>query len=120
MRLKLFNFFGRKEEQIKEGTWREFSKQAILISMGSYLNGQKHGLWQEFYSSGELMLEETYQKGISNGRYATYHPNGTLQSEGNFLLGRREVYFRLYTEEGQPVKSQHYIEDKLTEETSEI
>lgn len=110
------SFFGKKENRLKEGRWKEFNKHAVLISAGHYMHGNKHGQWVEYYDSGELMLEESYENGILCGRFATYHPNGNLMSEGAYVLGCREGYFKIYNEVGEHIKSLLFIDNNLMEE----
>ena len=110
--------FGKKENVLKEGRWKEFNKHAVLISVGNYVKGKKHGPWSEYYDTGELMLEENYHHGVLNGRFATYHTNGRLQSEGVYAGGSREGQFKIYSDTGLHVKSLFFIENNLIEETN--
>ena len=84
----------------RNGKWKEFNKQAILVSEGHYQHDLKHGLWKQFYETGELLIEETYSNGILHGRYASYHINGALLSVGQYQHGRREGYFNIFDENG--------------------
>jgi len=116
----VFTLLGKERPTLKDGRWKEFNKRGELISVGTYIHGQKHGHWKEYYDTGELMLEETYQHGVAHGSYTTYHPNGLLMSEGNYVNGSREGYFKVYTEEGIHYKSLFFINDVLMEEVDEI
>jgi antitoxin component YwqK of YwqJK toxin-antitoxin module len=88
----------------RNGNWKEFNKQAVLVSEGHYQHDLKHGLWKQFYETGELLIEETYDNGILHGRYASYHLNGRLLSAGQYQHGRREGYFNIFDENGKQVK----------------
>ena len=109
-------FFGKKKILPKEGTWKEFNKHAVLISVGNYLHDNKHGCWQEFYDTGELMFEEHYEHGVQHGLFSSYHRNGNLLSEGMFLWGSREGDFKVFDEDGNHIKSLEFFENKLIKE----
>jgi antitoxin component YwqK of YwqJK toxin-antitoxin module len=100
----------------KNGKWKEFNKQAVLVAEGNYKGDLKDGLWKQYYESGELLIEEIYEDGILHGRYASYHLNGRLLSEGDYINGHREGYFYVYDESGKHVKSLLFIHNDLVEE----
>lgn len=118
--LKTFLKKNGKTPAPKNGKWKQFNKQAILISEGYYANDIKHGPWKLFYETGELLLEEHYDHGTLHGRYATYHMNGRLLSEGYYQHGKREGHFNVYDEDGTPVKQMLFINNKLVEENTSI
>lgn len=102
----------------KNGKWKEFNKQAILVSEGFYQHDLKHGIWKQYYETGELLIEETYEHGMLHGRYASYHPNGRLLSEGEYQHGKREGFFDVYDEDGKPVKRLLFVNNVLLEESN--
>lgn len=100
----------------RNGKWKEFNKQAILVSEGCYLHDLKHGTWRQYYETGELLIEETYEQGILHGRYASYHMNGQLLSEGDYQHGKREGFFNVYDENGKEIKRLLFVNNVLLEE----
>ena len=100
----------------RNGKWKEFNKQAILVSEGHYHLDLKHGLWKQFYETGELLIEETYDNGILHGRYASYHMNGSLLSAGQYQHGRREGYFNVFDENGKQTKKLLFVNNIQVEE----
>ena len=108
--------FGKKQNRLKEGCWKEFNKHAVLISVGHYRQGHKHGHWQEDYDSGELMIDEYYEDGVLHGKFSTYHPNGNVMSEGVYVHGSREGVFKIYNEDGVQIKSLLFFGNNLIEE----
>ena len=100
----------------KNGKWKEFNKQAILVSEGHYQHDLKHGSWKQYYETGELLIEETYHQGILHGRYASYHMNGKLFSEGRYQHGKREGFFNVYDEGGNQIKRLLFVNNVLLEE----
>lgn len=118
---KIFNrLFTKKDKKIalapRNGKWKEFNKQAILVSEGYYQQNLKHGQWKEYYETGELLIEETYEHGTLHGRYASYHMNGKHMSEGQYQSGRREGYFRVYDENGRQLKQMRFVNNIMVEE----
>jgi antitoxin component YwqK of YwqJK toxin-antitoxin module len=104
----------------KNGKWKEFNKQAILVSEGFYQHDLKHGLWKQYYETGELLIEETYDKGILHGRYASYHLNGQLLSEGEYQHGKREGFFNIFNEHGEQTKRLLFVNNVLLEEVEGV
>jgi antitoxin component YwqK of YwqJK toxin-antitoxin module len=102
-------------EKEKNGKWKEFNKDAVLVAEGNYLFDLKHGLWREYYETGELLIEEVYHHGILNGRYAAYHPNGKVMSEGQYIEGNREGYFHIFDENGRNIESMFFVKNQLIE-----
>lgn len=110
-------FLNRKNiKNPKNGKWKEFNKQAILVSEGHYQHDLKHGSWKQYYETGELLIEETYHQGTLHGRYASYHMNGKLFSEGRYQHGKREGFFNVYDESGNQIKRLLFVNNVLLEE----
>lgn len=109
-------FSRKKKKSSRNGKWKAFNKQAVLVSEGNYHHDLKNGLWKQYYETGELLIEETYEHGVLHGRYASYHVNGALLSEGHYTHGLREGYFRVYDESGKQVKSLLFVNNVLVEE----
>lgn len=105
-------------KDMKDGKWKEFNKQAVLIAEGVYLNGAKHGTWREYYSdTGTILIEENYHHGIQYGLYRSYHPNGQILSEGKYVNGLREGYFKVYDEHGNNIRRLHFINNIKVEDS---
>lgn len=101
----------------KNGKWKEFNKQAILVAEGCYQHDLKHGTWRQYYETGELLIEETYDQGVLHGRYASYHMNGQLFSEGEYQHGKREGFFEVFDEKGKLIKRLLFVNNVLLEES---
>lgn len=101
----------------RNGKWKEFNKQAILVAEGSYQHDLKHGNWKQYYETGELLIEETYDHGVLHGRYASYHMNGQLLSEGEYQHGKREGFFHVFDDKGKPSKRLLFVNNVMLEET---
>ena len=109
-------FSKRNIKNPRNGKWKEFNKQAVLVSEGNYQHDVKNGVWKQYYETGELLIEETYDHGVLHGRFASYHANGRLLSEGGYRYGLREGYFHIYDESGKQVKSLLFVNNIQVEE----
>lgn len=116
MRMKLFNLFGKKKK-LKNGTWREYNKHAVMITEGTFLNDLKHGTWRYYYETGTLAIEENYAYDKLHGPYKSFFPEGTLMSEGLYEHNAREGYFQVYNEQGQLVRAILYVRNMLVTDT---
>ena len=114
----MFEGFLKKSDDRKprNGKWKEFNKQAVLISEGNYTHDLKNGLWRQYYETGELLIEENYDNGVLHGRYASYHLNGWLLSEGLYKNGQREGYFYVYDERGNQLKCLLFVNNVQVDE----
>ena len=111
-------FLKRKNKKNpKNGKWKEFNKQAILVSEGYYQHDLKHGTWKQYYETGELLIEETYDQGVLHGRYASYHMNGHIFSEGKYQHGKREGFFNIFDEKVRHLKRLLFVNNVLLEES---
>ncbi len=120
--IKLLNqFFKFKEKKktpakLKNGKWKEFNKNAILISEGFYVEGLRDGLWRFYYDTGELLIEEEYNRGKKHGKYNSFFRCGNLMSQGKFLDDIRQGKFKVYSEQGKLTKVMVFKDDELIEE----
>jgi antitoxin component YwqK of YwqJK toxin-antitoxin module len=102
-------------QNVRNGKWKEFSRQAVLIAEGHYIQDLKQGLWKQYYETGELLIEEEYERGILHGRYAAYHLNGNVMSEGQYIHGKREGHFDIYDERGLRTRRLFFSNNLLIE-----
>ena len=112
-------FFKKKQDKIpvkKNGRWKEFSKQGVLISEGDYRDDLRSGNWKFYYETGELAIEETYETGSLEGIFKSYYKNGQTISFGRYINNRREGKFVIFNELGQVVKTMTFKGDILMEE----
>ncbi len=114
--MKLFNLFGKKKK-LKNGTWREYNKHAVIVTEGTFMNDLKHGAWRYYYDTGGLAIEEQYEHDKLHGVYKSFFPNGTLMSEGRYEHGSREGYFQVYSEQGRLVRVMLYARNVLVTDT---
>lgn len=117
--MKLLNLF-RKKKKVKNGTWREYNKHAVMITEGSFINDLKHGIWRYFYDSGALAIEEHYEHGRMHGAYRSFFPNGRVMSEGRYEYDLREGYFQVYDEDGRLARIILYARNLLITDIPQV
>jgi antitoxin component YwqK of YwqJK toxin-antitoxin module len=107
----------RKRANLKRnGPWREFNKEGILVQEGNYKDGVRVGKWKLYYDTGELVMEENYVYGIMEGSFKSYYKNGQLLSEGYYLENKREGKFCVYHISGRLTKTMIFKNDVLVDE----
>jgi antitoxin component YwqK of YwqJK toxin-antitoxin module len=114
--MKLFNLFGKKKK-LKNGTWREYNKHAVIVTEGTFMNDLKHGAWRYYYDTGTLAIEEHYEYDRLHGVYRSFYPDGTLMSEGRYEHSSREGYFQVYNEQGELMRVILYARNVLVADT---
>lgn len=106
-----------EEKIFRDGKWKEFNKQAILVAEGYYKDGVKHGFWKYYYDTGEPVIEEHFIEGRLHGRYASFYVTGGLMAEGQYVNDSREGKFYLFDENGVLIKVLLFNNNVLMEET---
>lgn len=119
---------------LKEGKYKEYSKNGKLRVRGSYANGEKEGFWvtygkrnriESFYKNGKqegefkvynregkLDMFCEYSGGLMHGEYRLYdRESGMLQWEGCHKSGKREGAWKEYDRQGRLKMEEEYIEN---------
>jgi len=74
----------------KQGLW-EVYKDSILISKGSYVDGEPDGPWTYLYENGQLKEEGNFDQGMKNGMWVEWYSDGGLMWKGEWKDGKRHV-----------------------------
>ena len=111
----------------KQGLWKYYSADGILIAEVNYQNGIKHGTsikyhpllgvpieestyfnglldgdYKKYYGTGELKTDGYYKDGKKTGKWNTYYKvNGEKRSEGEYVNDKKEGLWRLYSSKGK-------------------
>jgi antitoxin component YwqK of YwqJK toxin-antitoxin module len=102
------------DEKGKQGVWKYYTRDRILIYKISYKDGVKHGPCTKFYSSNGVLREESiYFYGKRDSTYVTYYDNGQVCTEGNFTEGKKSGDWVTYFKSSGATKSQgKYVNNK--------
>lgn len=121
---KIISLFSRKAlnkvNAKKDGVWKEFNKQGVLISEGLYADNVRSGSWKFYYETGELAIEETYHAGRMEGTFKSYYKNGKMISLGQYINNKREGEFLIFNESGTVIKTMKFQEDILIDEVDKL
>ena len=94
--------FGRKQ-----GTWKYYSRDGILINTVEYVNDKRHGITSKFHPDNGILIEEiTFYDGVKEGEYRKYSAQGQLAAEGNYLRGKRHGNWVTYNSVNGEKKSE--------------
>lgn len=135
---------GRYIDQKKEGVWKTYGANEVLLSEGSYVADKKYGMWKTFHRNGqvakEVMIENdleqglekkyfedgqlkeeaTYKDGFKEGKTIVYNASGDTAVVGTYFKDRRDGEWRYYNENNQLEKTVRYDRGKLlTPETGD-
>lgn len=105
----------------REGVWKEYHRNGKLVREASYKAGLLNGVMKEYAETGELVNERVYKsdklvkatyynlKGKVLAEYnitkartevKEYYPDGTVAAEGDYLDGKRDGQWTMYSENG--------------------
>jgi len=71
----------------KNGYYKLYNKNTVLIKECVYKDGKLNGAYKEMYNDGSPKLTTTYKNDEFNGLTRQYYSNGVLQSESFFTNG---------------------------------
>lgn len=98
----------------KQGLWKYYSNDKILLFEITYKNDIKHGVSTRYYSTNGLIREEvTYFYGKKDGEYKSYYNNGQLSAEGAYKNGMKSGKWTMYSKSSGEKKSEgEYLNNK--------
>ena len=117
----IFNFFDRKDHEVKESyypdgsleykstyfndkldgpTWY-YSPKGILVTYAEYVNGSMHGISKSFYETNELKYICNYFHGHKHGDEKFYYKNGQIQSLVKYEYGKEIKEIIRWNEKGE-------------------
>lgn len=91
---------GSMENGKRNGVWREFARNGILIGEYIYKDGTLNGPAKLFFYSGKTFKELTYKNGNLNGVYKEYFRNGQLYRKAWYEEGTGHGNVTLYNRQG--------------------
>lgn len=135
---------GRYKDQKKQGLWKTYGADEVLLSKGTYVSDKKYGVWKtyhrngqiarevmiennleqgplkEYFEDGQLKQEATYQDGFKVGKTVIYTPEGDTSVVGSYYKDARDGEWRYYNEKNEIEKVIKYDKGKLlTPETGD-
>lgn len=102
------------DEKGKQGEWRYYTRDRILLYSITYKNDVKHGPSTKYYSSNGIVREEAnFYYGIRDGEYKSYHSNGQLSAEGSYKENKKTgSWITYYKSSGEKKSEGSYLGNK--------
>lgn len=84
----------------KEGTWKFFNNDSVVIAEETYKEGIPEGIWKTYYSNGALCEEMPYVNGVKEGTWLQYFYDGPIKTKATFKNGKLEGLATFYHPNG--------------------
>lgn len=84
----------------REGTWRWWNAQGVLVEVTEYRAGQPHGRCTTYHDDGAPAEDFFCEDGQRHGLYRAWNGRGHLVAELGFVQGLREGPFRMLAARG--------------------
>lgn len=101
---------GHYLNQKKEGVWKSYGENSVLVREGLYINEKRNGKWTTYYANGKVSEEIHYKDDIENGSLKTYFSNGQINMDAFYLDGVLHGQVTFYNEEGKKEQEGDYKE----------
>ncbi|MBL57207.1 MAG: hypothetical protein CMP61_08470 [Flavobacteriales bacterium] len=88
--------------QKKDGLWKFYDKNEMLLLEEEYKEGVKDGVSKEYHSNGSLHVEQIYKNGTLTGVFKEYYVNGQLKIKKTFIDGNPDGIFMFFHDNGVP------------------
>ena len=80
---------GLYNDNRKTGNWKFYNKGKKIEQTGAFNNGRPDGLWTWYYNNGAVLREEEYFQGQRDGQFTEYSITGTIISKGIYSDGEK-------------------------------
>jgi hypothetical protein len=72
-----------------------------------------HGTYRSYFQDGKPYLECNYTGGLRNGIFKTWFANGMLELDANYYDNVRDMNWKYYNEQGEPLYTLRFKLGKL-------
>lgn len=96
---------------LKDGEYKEFTEDNVLVSNLWYYQGIKHGEYAYFYPNGALKNKGTFYNGLLNGEIWGYYPNGRPQYMNTYTMGARNGKSHTWFVNGRTEQTSNFVND---------
>ena len=84
----------------RNGKWKDFSQEGLLIAEGQYADNRKAGSWKFYNKVKKIEQTGGYNNGRPDGVWTWYYENGAVLREEEYFQGQRDGQFTEYSIEG--------------------
>lgn len=96
---------------LKNGNYKLYSKNTVLLKDYTYSKGKKNGRCIDYYESGKVESEKIYKDDSFNGVCTDYYPTGQVKAKATFLNGKINGTYIKYAENGNTIEEGSAIND---------
>ena len=115
---KMWNFVSHTLYQVttykegeKDGVFKEYNPNEVLVIDGIYKEGEKHGVWSYYFNDGNKDMIGPFQDGEQHGHWDYWYPNGQLYYKGDYENGKKTGEWNFFYNNGEPWKTGTYEND---------
>ncbi|NLD63808.1 MAG: hypothetical protein GX646_07910, partial [Bacteroidales bacterium] len=94
----------------RNGPWKDFSADGVLVAEGSYYDNRRSGEWKFYNADGKLEQAGSYYNGRIDGTWRWYYPGGELLREEDYYQGKRDGNYTEYSRAGEIIAQGAYAE----------
>jgi antitoxin component YwqK of YwqJK toxin-antitoxin module len=85
----------------KDGVWKYFNNDSVVIAEENYASGVPDGIWKTFYANGSIYEEMPYIKGVKEGTWLQYFYDGPVKTKATYKNGLLEGLATFYHPNGR-------------------
>lgn len=78
----------------REGEWKFYNENSILVARENYRNGLLHGKRIVYFDTGEVSEESYYIDGVQNGAWIQYFRSGEWRLRTNYTNGKLDGQYK--------------------------
>ncbi len=103
-----------KDDKGKQGEWKYYTRDRILLYSITYKNDIKNGLCSKYYSSNGIVREESnYYWGLRDGDFKNYFSNGQINTEGTYKENKKTgIWMSYHKSSGEKKNEGSYVLNK--------
>ena len=108
-------FAGLYENGSKEGEWRMFSNENILLKLSTYKDNQLNGTSIEFFNNNSIKSSKEYKDGKLDGKAIEYYDENNIYFEGTYkngLLNGEAKEYVIYTDGSSSYSEGYYVDSE--------
>jgi antitoxin component YwqK of YwqJK toxin-antitoxin module len=99
------------KDGLAEGKAYEFSADSLITAITVYKGG---------FVKKVIRINQYNSQGHKDGLWQTFYANGEVKWEGTYVDGKRDGYFKTYTDAGSLITIDKYINDVLQTDAPEL
>ena len=98
------------EDGSRNGPWKDFSADGVVIAEGNYTDSRRSGAWKFYNAAGKLEQAGSYNNGRIDGTWRWYYPEGELLREEDYYQGKRDGQYTEFTRTGEIIARGTYAD----------